>query len=213
MLRANVKAMCNMNNDNTLSIEMQAIVKWIQPNSRVLDLGCGDGRLLKYLQDNLNVTGYGLEIDNDNIVQCVKNGVNVIQTNLDAGLSDFDNNSFDYVIMTQTIQAIQHPDKLLNEMLRIGHEGIVTFPNFGYWSCRLQIMLGRMPITPSLSHQWYDTPNIHLCTLSNFEDLCSELSIKIINRTVGDNKHLKHFKINLFPNLMGQNAMYRIQKQ
>jgi methionine biosynthesis protein MetW len=193
--------------------EMKAIIKWIKPNSRVLDLGCGDGALLKYLQDNLNVTGYGLEIDNDNIVQCIKNGVNVIQSNLDAGLSDFDNNSFDYVIMTQTLQAIQHPEKLLEEILRIGHEGIVTFPNFGYWSCRLQLMLGRMPVTSSLSHQWYDTPNIHLCTLNNFEDLCSEKSIKIMHRTVGDNQHLNHIIINLFPNLMGQIALYRIQKQ
>ncbi len=193
--------------------EMKAIIKWIKPNSRVLDLGCGDGSLLKYLQDNLNVTGYGLEIDNDNIVQCIKNGVNVIQTNLDAGLSDFDNNSFDYVIMTQTLQAIQHPDKLLDEILRIGREGIVTFPNFGNWSCRLQLMLGRMPVTSSLSHQWYDTPNIHLCTLSNFEDLCRTKSIKIMHRSVGDNEHINHFIINLFPNLMGQIALYRIQKQ
>ncbi|VAX01396.1 Methionine biosynthesis protein MetW [hydrothermal vent metagenome] len=115
--------------------------------------------------------------------------------------------------MTQTLQAIQHPDKLLDEMLRIGREGIVTFPNFGYWSCRLQIMLGRMPVTPSLSHQWYDTPNIHLCTLSNFEDLCQEKSIKILHRTVADNQHINHFLINLFPNLMGQIALYRIQQQ
>ncbi len=201
------------NNDITLRPEIKAIIKWIKPNSRVLDLGCGDGSLLKYLQDNLNVTGYGLEINNDNIVKCIKNGVNVIQTNLDAGLSDFDNNSFDYVIMTQTLQAIQHPDKLLDEMLRIGREGIVTFPNFGYWSCRLQIMFGRMPVTPSLSHQWYNTPNIHLCTLSNFEDLCQEKSIKILHRTVVDNQHINHFLINLFPNLMGQIALYRIQRQ
>ncbi|MFV2059201.1 MAG: methionine biosynthesis protein MetW [Gammaproteobacteria bacterium] len=193
--------------------EMKAIIKWIKPNSRVLDLGCGDGTLLKYLQDNLNVTGYGLEIDDDNIVQCIKNGVNVIQTNLDAGLSDFDNNSFDYVIMTQTLQAIQYPDKLLEEILRIGREGIVTFPNFGYWSCRLQLLLGRMPVTPSLSHQWFDTPNIHLCTLKNFEDFCHEKAIKIMHRSVGDNEHINHISINLFPNLMGQIALYRIQKQ
>lgn len=202
-----------MNNNAILRPEMKAIIKWLKPNSRVLDLGCGDGTLLKYLQDNLNVTGYGLEINNENIVQCIKNGVNVIQTNLDAGLSDFDNNSFDYVIMTQTLQAIQHPDKLLDEILRIGREGIVTFPNFGFWSCRLQLLLGRMPVTASLSHQWYDTPNIHLCTLSNFEDLCKKKSIKILHRTVGDDKHLNHFRINLFPNLLGQIALYRIQKQ
>ncbi len=200
-----------MKNNIALRPEIQSIIEWIKPNSRVLDLGCGDGTLLKYLQDNLNVTGYGLEIDNDNIVQCIKNGVNVIQTNLDAGLSDFDNNSFDYVIMTQTLQAIQHPDKLLDEMLRIGREGIVTFPNFGYWSCRLQLLLGRMPVTTSLSHQWYNTPNIHLCTLNNFEDLCHSKSIKILHRTVADAQYLNHFLIKLFPNLMAQTALYRIQ--
>ncbi|MFV1983561.1 MAG: methionine biosynthesis protein MetW [Thiohalomonadales bacterium] len=202
-----------MNKNTILRPEINAIIKWIKPNSRVLDLGCGDGTLLKYLQDNLNVTGYGLEINNENIVQCIKNGVNVIQTNLDAGLSDFDNNSFDYVIMTQTLQAIQHPDKLLDEMLRIGREGIITFPNFGFWTCRMQLMLGRMPVTKSLAHQWYDTPNIHLCTLNNFEDLCQQKSIKILQRMVGDNQHLNNFLINLFPNLMGQIALYRIQKQ
>ncbi len=200
-----------MENNIRLRPEIKAIIEWIKPNSRVLDLGCGDGALLKYLQDNLNVTGYGLEIDNDNIVQCIKNGVNVIQTNLDAGLSDFDNNSFDYVIMTQTLQAIQHPDKLLDEMLRIGREGIITFPNFGYWSCRLQLLFGRMPVTTSLSHQWYNTPNIHLCTLSNFEDLCHAKSIKILNRTVADDQYLNHLLIKLFPNLMAQTALYRIQ--
>ena len=194
--------------------DLDIISGWITPGSRVLDLGCGDGALLAYLQDNRRVTGYGLEIDDANIVKCLQAGVNVIQTDLDAGLSDFLANTFDYVVMTQTLQAIYYPHKLLNEMLRIGREGIVTFPNFGHYKARIQIGIGgHMPISKSLPNEWYDTPNIHLCTLKDFEHLCRQQGIRILQRTVVDYAHRTSLGMRLLPNLLGEIALYRFERK
>lgn len=198
---------------STLRPDLDIISEWITPNSRVLDLGCGDGTLLDCLQQNQNVDGYGLEIDPDNIVTCVQKGVNVIQSDLDEGLSDyFTDDSFDYVVMTQTLQAMNYPNRLLKEMLRVGKEGIVTFPNFGHWRSRLQIAVGgHMPVSPSLPNKWFDTPNIHLCTLNDFETLCARLDIEILERQVVDVAHRNSFVMNLWPNLLGEIAIYRIK--
>lgn len=193
--------------------DLAIISEWIKPGSRVLDLGCGDGTLLEYLKRERDVDGYGLEIDPDNIVACVGRGVNVIQSDLDAGLSDyFDDNSFDYVVMTQTLQAMYYPSRLLSEMLRVGREGIVTFPNFGHWKSRAQIALGgHMPISRALPNQWYDTPNIHLCTLKDFEQLCHYLDIQVLQRSVVDTAHRSSIGMRLLPNLLGEIALYRFQ--
>ena len=194
--------------------DLDIISGWITPGSRVLDLGCGDGALLAYLQDNRGVKGYGLEIDDNNIVKCVQAGVNVIQTDLDVGLSDFLADTFDYVVMSQTLQAIYYPHKLLNEMLRIGREGIVTFPNFGHYKARLQIGLGgHMPISKSLPNEWYDTPNIHLCTVKDFERLCHKQGIHILQRTVVDYAHRTSLGTRLLPNLLGEIALYRFERK
>ena len=136
----------------------------------VLDLGCGDGLLLQFLQRARAAPGYGVEIDDDNVLACVRNGVNVIQSDLERGLSGFDAGSFDYVILSQTLQAMRHTEDIVLEMLRVGREGIVSFPNFGHWQARWQVAVGgRMPVSEELPYQWYDTPNVHLCTISDFE--------------------------------------------
>jgi methionine biosynthesis protein MetW len=193
--------------------DLSIIKEWIKPGSRVLDLGCGDGALLRMLRDERQVEGYGLEIEPENIIQCVLGGTNVIQKDLDAGLADFEDEEFDYVIMTQTLQAVHFPDQLLQDMLRIGREGIVTFPNFGFWKNRFQLgAQGKMPVSRSLPAQWYDTLNIHLCTLTDFERLCRERNIRILERMVVDYAHRARTGIRFLPNLLGEIALYRCQR-
>ena len=193
--------------------EQMLIADWIRPGSRVLDLGCGDGSLLARLKDERDCTGYGIEIDRENIVQCIASGVNVIQSDLDRGLSDFDDDSFDYVVMTQTLQAVHYPNRLLREMLRVGREGIVTFPNFGHWRCRLQVLSGRMPVTRNLPDTWYDTQNIHMCTVRDFEALCALERIEILQHAAVDTAHRSAFAMQLLPNLFSEIAIYRFRRR
>ncbi len=194
--------------------DLATISEWIRPGSRVLDLGCGDGTLLGQLQAKRQVTGYGLEIDDDNVTHCIEAGVNVLQTDLDAGLSDFDAETFDYVIMTQTLQAVHYPDKLLEEMLRVGREGIVTFPNFAHWVNRVQLAVGgNMPMSRTLPNPWYSTPNIHLCTVSDFEKLCRERGIHILQRTMINQARRCNLGVSLLPNLLGHTALYRFERR
>lgn len=197
-----------------LRTDQALIAEWIQPNSRVLDLGCGDGALLTYLHKHRQITGYGLEIDPDNITACIARGVPVIQSDVDAGLSDFDDDSFDYVIMTQTLQAVRYPHGVLNEMLRVGREGIVTFPNMGHWRARIQLAArGRMPMTMALPYQWYSSPNIHLCSVRDFESLCGEENIAVLERTTVDHAHRSSLGMRLFPSLLGEIAIYRFHRE
>lgn len=192
---------------NGISIDradFAAIAHWVKPAARVLDLGCGDGALFKYLKRERDITGYGVEIDDANVLACVKNGINVVQRNLERGLREFDDQSFDYVILSQTLQAMRNGERLIQEMLRVGREGIVTFPNFGYWRNRLQILGGRMPLSENLPYQWFDTPNIHLCTIDDFEHFCRERSICILERKVLTGGAAVGF----MPNLLGALAIY-----
>ncbi len=194
--------------------DLETISKWIRPRTNVLDLGCGDGTLLQHLTNEIDIIGYGLDIDSENITSCIKKRINVIQTDIDAGLSDFDCNSFDYVIMTQTIQAMRDPVKVLHEILRVGKEGIITFPNFGYWRCRADLMFkGLMPVNDTLPNYWYNTPNIHLCTISDFEKLCAKENIKILQRSVVDIRHKRNLRTKIWPNLFAEIAIYRFCKK
>ena len=196
-----------------LRSDLSIIQQWVKPNSQVLDLGCGHGELLSFSKTEKNVRGYGLEINPEKITQCIKNGINVIEQNLDAGLSNFKDNSIDTVIMAQALQAVQSPDILVDEMLRIGNQAIVTFPNFGYWRTRLYLLLkGRMPMSEALPYNWYDTPNIHLCTFKDFEQLCHNKGIKILNKTVVDDQHNEHWRIGIWPSMLGETAVYHISR-
>lgn len=196
-----------------LRADLRPVADWIRPGARILDLGCGSGELLAYLAAQRRVTGYGLEIDPDKITACVERGVNVIQTDLDDGLSDFDPGSFDQVVMTQTLQAVQRPDRLLEEMLRVGRQGIVTFPNFAHWRLRYYLaVLGRMPMSGALSYAWYETPNIHLCTLHDFEALCAERGIRILERQVLTHDMRVPRLSRILPNLLAEIALYRFER-
>ncbi len=200
------------NNTDGLRADLSIIADWIKAESKVLDLGCGDGTLLAYLRDQRDVLGYGLEISPFDVEDCVDKNINVIQANLNNGLKAyFTDHSFDYVIMSQTLQATEKPDELIEEMLRVGREGIVTFPNMAHWSARLQLGLkGVMPVTKNLPNQWFNTPNVHLCTLNDFEVLCKKHDIEILQRTVVDHSHRKgSWLMRLFPNLLGEIAIYR----
>lgn len=189
--------------------DFAAIAAWVQPGARVLDLGCGDGSLLRYLRDVRNVRGYGVEIDDANVLRCLNNGVNVIQSDLESGLSGFESGSFDYVILSQTLQAMKHTEGIVREMLRVSKEGIVSFPNFGYWKNRLQVVFGRMPVSETLPYQWFDTPNIHLCTLGDFEAFCHQHGVHILERRVMNGDH----QVTLSPNFLGMLAFYRFERQ
>ena len=184
----------------------------IKPDTRILDLGCGDGALLSHLARNRGVRGYGLEIDPANVAACVSAGVNVIQADLDEGLADFADGSFDYVVMTQALQALVRPDLAVAEMLRVGREAIVTFPNFGHWRARWAIMNGRMPMTPALPAQWFNTENIHLCTVADFEDLCRKSGWHVLERVLLDRSHRRGVAIGLLPGLFCEIALYRLRK-
>ncbi|HYC35881.1 MAG TPA: methionine biosynthesis protein MetW [Usitatibacter sp.] len=185
------------------------ISSWIPEGARVLDLGCGDGALLAGLSATRNVTGYGIEIEDAGVLASVQNGVNVIQEDLDSGLSLFEDNAFDFVILSQTLQAMWNVEGVMKEMLRVGREGIVTFPNFGYWRHRLDIFRGHMPVSKTLPHSWYDTPNIHLCTVKDFEDLCRKLGAEILDERVLHEGR----QVRLMPNLFGSLGVFRFRER
>lgn len=195
--------------------DLEIIEQWIKSGSHVLDLGCGDGTLLDHLQQEKQATGFGLEINPEHITTCMARGVSVIEQNLDTqGLTNFEDQSFDVVLMTQALQAVRRPDQVLEEMLRLGREVIVTFPNFAHWKLRWYLMRrGRMPESKTLPYRWYNTPNIHLCTFKDFEALCHNKQFRIMNRTVVDGQHQNHWFSQLWPNMLGQIAIYRITRQ
>ncbi len=193
--------------NNATRADYATIAAWITPGARVLDLGCGNGSLLRYLGEKRAISGYGVEIDDEKIIASVGNGVNVIQRDLESGLAEFASHSFDFVILSLTLQAVRQTESIVKEMLRVGQEGIVTFPNFGYWRNRLQVLLGGMPVSRELPYQWYDTPNVHLCTIEDFETFCAKNEIRVLQRVVMAGGQ----PVNALPNLLGSLAVYRLK--
>lgn len=196
-----------------MRFDLTLIQPWIKPGARVLDLGCGDGTLLKTLAEEKQVSGLGLEIDPDNITEALSKGVDVIEHDLNTGLGNFRDDSFDVVVMTLALQTLRYPHLVIDEMLRVGRECIVTFPNFGHWRSRWHLTgRGRMPVSKFLPYTWYDTPNIHFCTVRDFEALCDEKFIRILNSSVVSGDNTQGALAQRFPNVLGVTAIYHISK-
>lgn len=199
-----------------MRIDYQLAEKWIKPHSKILDLGCGNGDLLAYLQQKLNVFGYGIEIDQYKINEGIAKGLNIIEQDLNDGLAQFADNSFDTVVMARALQAVKEPDQLLLDMLRVGREVIVTFPNFAHWQNRIHLGIkGMMPMSEALPYAWYNTPNIHLCTFKDFEKLCEDNHITILNRFAVQESEKPYpwlFRqlVRQNPNLLADVAIYRV---
>jgi methionine biosynthesis protein MetW len=187
--------------------DFSAIANWIQPNSSLLDLGCGDGDFLEYIRAQKKVQTYGVEISDLSVLACVEKGLDVIQQDLEAGLALFENQSFDMVVLSQTLQTIHETESILNEIVRVGKECVISFPNFAHWSHRIDILLGRMPVSKTLPFDWYNTPNVRVLTIADFEALASKIGIKILDRVIlHDGK-----EISWGANLLGSLAIYRVQ--
>ena len=201
-----------------MKIDHQLAEQWITPHAKVLDLGCGDGSLLAHLTQTRQIFGYGIELDQDKINDCIAKGVNVIEQDLNLGLARFSDKSFDTVVMARALQAVDEPDQLLLDMLRVGREVIVTFPNFAHWQNRVWLGLkGRMPMSDALPYAWYNTPNIHLCTFKDFEQLCADHDIRILNRFAVQESEKSYHPIMASiirknPNLLADVAIYRVTK-
>lgn len=197
--------------DKTVSLaqrpDLVRIAQWVEPSTHVLDLGCADGKLLAHLQHTKNVQGTGIERDPQAVVASVRRGVDVIQQNLEDGLALFEDQHFDTVVLSKTLQSMLNTEHILREMARVARYGIVSFPNFGHWSHGLSILAGRMPVSKEMPYEWYDTPNIHLCTLRDFQDLAKSLGLRITDRVVFNGKN----EVSLLPGLRGTLAVYRFE--
>jgi len=199
--------MAQAGSNHALRLDLARIAGWIQPRSRVLDLGCGDGALLAHLRDEKQVTGAGVELDDDLVVTSVRRGVQVIQQNLEEGLALFDDQQFDTVVLSQTLQSMRHTEHILREMARVARSGIVSFPNFGYWPHGWTILRGHMPVTGEMPYQWYDTPNIHLCTLKDFQALAASLGLRITDLATFNTRK----EVTYFPGWRSTLAVYRFE--
>lgn len=189
--------------------DLAAIAAWIAPGSSVLDLGCGDGSLLAWLQREKGCRCVGVELDDAKVLACVRQGVEVVQQNLDDGLALFSDRSFDFVLQLETLQMMVHTEAILRELGRVGRESIVTFPNFAFWSNRVSLVLGRMPVTRTLPYQWYDTPNMRFSTFSDFQDLVARSGFRMRDQfALRDGRVVR-----VMPNLFGRLAVFRLAER
>lgn len=199
-----------------MRLDFEVVTSWVEPHAHLLDLGCGDGALLEALIAQKQVNAYGFEIDPDNIQRCIERGLNVLEYDIETSLSALSTGQFDTIVMSQAIQTLEQPHLVLKEMVRVAKECIVTFPNFGHWRSRLHLLTkGRMPVSDLLPYEWYDTPNIHFCTFKDFDILCRQLNIRVLNRQVvtqsAVGSRMQKFAAHA-ANLFGETALYRITK-
>ena len=196
-----------------MAIELSKIINnWVPDDSKVIDFGCGDGSLLKELMDTKKVLGYGVEINNTKIQKCIAKGVPVIKQDIDLGINEFESSNFDLSIMARSIQCLKNPANALKGMLKLSKRCVVTLPNLGYWRCRLNILSGEMPVTPELPSSWYETENIHLCTIKDFEKLCVDENIKIKDKVFLNKKGDQSTFVSIKPNLLAVEGVYLLEK-
>ena len=197
-----------------MALEISKIITdWVPARSKVIDFGCGDGSLLKDLIDTKNICGYGVEIDPQMINECIEKGISVIEKDIDKGIQDFELSNFDIAIMASSIQCLKNPNIAMRRMLRLSNKCIVTLPNFGYWKCRLALLAGKMPVTPSLPSSWYETENVHLCTISDFEKLCSDSGFIIDERIFLNGSSKKGLLASIMPNIFASEGVYLLGKK
>jgi len=199
----------------SIRVDLQLIADMIEPHSRVLDVGCGEGTLLEHLVHYRHVDGRGIELSTEGVKESISAGLAVIQGDADTDLKDYPDDAFDYVVLSQTLQAMSHPKVVLENLLRISKRAIVSFPNFAHWRARLSLgIFGKMPVSKNLPYKWYDTPNIHLCTISDFVALCQELGIVIESQKTLDSKgHIRDVSVGLFSaNFFGEQAVFLLRK-
>jgi methionine biosynthesis protein MetW len=189
--------------------DLAFIAHWIGNGTHVLDLGCGDGVMMHYLQTDKQCTGYGIEIDDDKIPLCVERGVSVIQRDLEAGLAIFEDNAFDTVLCLSALQMMKDVEGVLRDIARVGRDAIVSFPNFAYWPHRIALLRGRMPVSKSLPYDWYDTPNLRCATIKDFENLAEEVGLQVVEcKALDDGK-----PVEFLPNWRGSLAVFRLRKK
>ena len=189
--------------------DLAFIAHWVPEKAHVLDVGCGDGAMLRYLQSGKGCTGYGIEIADESLLASTRRGINVIQQDMEKGLGIFTDNSFDTVLCLSSLQMMQHVEALLRDIVRVGTEAIVSFPNFAYWPHRVALLKGRMPVSKSLPYQWYDTPNVRCATIYDFEELADECGLEVLERVaLADGK-----PVDFLPNLRGSLAVFRLRKK
>ena len=197
-----------------MALEISKIITdWVPSRSKVIDFGCGDGSLLKDLINTKNICGYGVEIDHQMIDECIEKGISVIEKDIDKGIQDFELSNFDIAIMASSIQCLKNPNIAMRRMLRLSNKCIVTLPNFGYWKCRLALLAGKMPVTPSLPSSWYETENLHLCTISDFEKLCSDSGFIIDERIFLNGSSKKGLLASIMPNIFASEGVYLLGRK
>lgn len=199
----------NFNELSMLRPDLAFIAHWIKPGTSVLDLGCGDGVMMDYLQSDKGCSGYGIEIDDDKIPDCVTRGVSVIQRDLEAGLAIFSDEAFDTVLCLSALQMMKNVEGVLRDIARVGREAIVSFPNFAYWPHRIALLRGHMPVSKSLPYDWYDTPNLRCATINDFSALANEVGLDVIECVALDDGQ----PISFLPNFRGSLAVFRLRKK